>query len=80
MKRYKCISKIENLSKWILKGSEKMKAIASFRDKHELYVDCSECKKGGNGTGECNKGGSISDIFHKGCCNGKLLEYIDEVD
>lgn len=58
-----------------------MKAIASFKDnKNNLYVDCAECKSGGNGTKECEKGAGIENVFYKGCFDGKLLEYIDEVD
>lgn len=58
-----------------------MKAIASFRDnKNNLYVDCAECKVGGNGTAECKKGEKIENILSKGCFSGQLLEYIDEVD
>lgn len=54
-----------------------MKPKSSFIDKNNmLFVDCAECKSGGNSTAEnkCSAGGSLKRIRQGGCFSGKLLD------
>jgi hypothetical protein len=52
-----------------------MKPKASARDSRGfLYVDCAECKCGGNGDKSCSAGANHKRI-HKGMCfSGELLD------
>jgi hypothetical protein len=53
----------------------------SFYDnKGKLYVDCSECNRGGNGdvVDKCSCGSEIKKSKGLGCFLGDLLKTIDE--
>lgn len=53
----------------------------SFYDnKGKLYVDCSECDRGGNGTDKdkCSSGWKIKKSDGRGCFLGDLMEGVDE--
>jgi hypothetical protein len=54
----------------------KKEAIYSMRDDQgRLYVDCSECNRGGNGSDEekCGSGWLVKRSCNSGCFNGELL-------
>lgn len=58
-------------------GGLGMKAKGSFLDsKKRLYVDCAECKYGGNGAeySKCASGWTIKKINIGGCFDGQLME------
>ncbi len=51
---------------------------ASFYDSRGmLVVDCAECKRGGNGEGECGSGGNIKIRKRGSCFSGELLDGIE---
>jgi hypothetical protein len=55
----------------------------SFKDKKGmLWVACSECERGGNGSDEekCSAGGSVKKYNGMGCFNGTLMQkYKDKI-
>ncbi len=57
------------------------KKIHSFKDSRGyLFVDCSECTKGGNGDQSCSSGWQQTKPKHGGCFMGKLLENLTLVE
>jgi len=56
----------------------------SYKDSRgALYVDCSECERGGNGADQdkCSCGGRVKKSKKTGCFSGTLMEkYTVEVD
>ena len=49
----------------------------SFYDKNgKLFVDCSECKRGGNGDKSCGAGWTVKRGGHSGCFLGALRDGI----
>lgn len=38
------------------------------------FIDCAECKQGGNGDKSCSSGSTIKKIQRGGCFGGALLE------
>lgn len=54
-----------------------MKPKGSFKDsKDKLYVDCAECKRGGNGDDhdKCSAGWNIKKVKRGGCFCGQLMD------
>lgn len=51
-----------------------MKFAHSILTKYGIYVDCAECKQGGNGNGTCIIGGKHKLICRGMCLKGALLE------
>jgi hypothetical protein len=57
-----------------------MKKVASFYDnKGKLYVDCTECERGINGSDvdKCSAGWRIKRPRHGGCFIGTIIRTID---
>ena len=38
------------------------------------FIDCAECKRGGNGDKDCSSGHAIKQIRRGGCFSGELLD------
>lgn len=52
-----------------------MKIAISFRTKGgQIHVDCSECKRGGNGDGTCERGGQHKLGYRDICLKGEVLD------
>lgn len=43
-------------------------------NKGNLYVDCAECQRGGNGDKSCSVGAKHKEIYKGMCFSGQLLE------
>lgn len=53
-----------------------MNARGSFKDaRGNLYIDCAECERGGNGSDKdkCSSGWNVKKIKHGGCFCGQLM-------
>jgi len=58
-----------------------MKKLASFYDSNgKLYIDCTECEKGKNGSdsNKCSCGIRVKKPNQGGCFNGYLCMHIDK--
>lgn len=59
------------------KSAEVVNLTERLYDKnHKLYVDCSECQRGGNGKKTCSAGWKYKKPGVGGCFSGELIEGI----
>jgi len=56
-----------------------MKATHSYRDGKNIFVDCSECERGGNGNDKdkCTCGWQIKRSKKLGCFSGELIKGLE---
>lgn len=56
------------------------RAKSSFLDKDgTLFVDCAECKRGGNGNKSCSAGHIHIKTNRGGCFNGQLFDHLKPI-